>query len=229
MLDIVQRYTPVVNEILKDPPKEKRIVEVGGTGEGLGWYLPGYQIIDCDLEFVDNILPNTKPIKASGEKIPLSDNHAEIVVSVDTLEHLPTKRKQAKMIKEMLRVASKKVIIAVPTGRPGYETTKKFAQVYKQKYPGKHHQYLEQHIKYGHPEKEEILAMIEISGYKTKVRTKKNANNSFWLIYQKIYLNFPQLYHVLRYRRFCYLILRPIFPFFNLGSTMRTIFFVEKV
>ena len=51
MLDIIQRYTPIVKAILKDQPEDKKILEVGGTGEGIGWYLPDYQIIDCDIEF----------------------------------------------------------------------------------------------------------------------------------------------------------------------------------
>ena len=229
MLDIVQRYAPVVNEILKDPPKDKQILEIGGTGEGLGWYLPNYQIIDCDLEFVDKILPNTKPVKASGEKIPLPDNSAEIVVSVDTLEHLPTKKKQAKMIKEMLRVARKKVFLGVPTGEKSWQTVKEFAKMFYHKHPGQYYQYLEEHLEYGHPTKKEIISMISNSGYQTTIRTKNNTNNRLWLVYQKIFLEIPRLYHILRYRRFWYLILRPVFPFFNFGFTMRTIFFVEKV
>lgn len=227
MLDIIQRYAPVADEIRRFPPPDKRIVEVGGTGEGIGWYLPDFEIIDCDIDFVEKILANVKPIKVSGVKLPFPDDYVEVVVSVDMLEHLPSAKKQALAIREMLRVAKKKVILGIPCGEASFKTVKKFASMFYKKHPGQKYQYLEEHLNYGHPEKEEIIKMIKKSGFKVSIRTEENTNNRLWLLYQKIFLAIPQLYHILRYRKFWYDFLRPVFPLFSRGETLRTIFFIE--
>lgn len=229
MLDIIQRYAPVVNKISKSNLVKKRIVEVGGTGEGIGWYLPNYEIIDCDIKFVKRPLLNTKTIKISNEKIPLPNNFSDFVVSVDTLEHLSSREKQAKMIKEMLRVAKKQVILAVPTGIKSIEFHQKLFKFMRKRFPQKEFDYLEEHIKLGHPEQSDLLKMIKESGYKTKITLENNANLYCWLGFQKLYLYLPQLYHFFRYRRFIYMILRPLFSLFNFQPTLRTVFYIEKM
>ncbi|HUW21968.1 MAG TPA: class I SAM-dependent methyltransferase [Candidatus Bathyarchaeia archaeon] len=227
MLDVVARYAPVVNKIKKYPPKDKKIVEIGGTGEGLGFYLPNYQIYDCDIRFVENLLPNTNPVKGRGEKIPLPDNFAEIIVSVDTLEHLPTFRKRTQMIKEMIRVAARLVILAVPTGTKSKQAIEKFGQLFKAKYPNIDYQYLNEHLKYQPPENGEIIKTIKEAGIPVRVSIKKNTNIKVWLLFQRFYLRFPKLYLIFRYRRFWYHLLKPVFPLLNQGETLRTIFFVQ--
>lgn len=227
MLDKVQRYTPVVNAIKKERLKVKQIVEVGGTGEGIAFYLPDYEIVDCDIEFVKNIPPNVKPVKSKKEELPLPDNYTEIVVSIDMLEHLPTNDRRQKMVKEMLRVAKRKVILTVPTGKESLETIKKFGELFHKKYPRIKHEYLNEHLAYGHPQKEEIIEMIKNSGFTTEIRTEKNANIKLWLLFQKLYLNFPKLYLIFRYQRFWYHLLRPIIPLCNFGKTIRTIFYIN--
>jgi predicted SAM-dependent methyltransferase len=227
MLDIVQRYAPIVGAIKKNPPKEKKIIEVGGGGEGLGWYLPDYQIIDADIEFVKNILPNVKPIKAKAEKLPFKDNQVETVISVDVLEHLPTLKKKRTAIKEMLRVAKRDLILAVPTGKESLEIHKKLCDLVRRRYPKLKRHYLEEHLKYGHPEKEEVLKMIREAGFKTKIKIKKNANVHLWFLFHKIYLKIPQLYHFLRHRRFWHQVLKPVLPLLNFGPSIRTIFYIR--
>lgn len=228
MLDIVQRYAPIVKAILKDPPRDKKILEVGGTGEGIGWYLPDYQIIDCDIEFKKKILPNTKPIKVKGVKLPFPDDSYNIAVSVDMLEHLTTRKKQAQAIKEMLRVAKQKVFLAVPTGKESLQVHQEFYRFLKRRKTNQDYRYLKEHLKLGHPEKEEILRMIKESGFKVKVRTEKNANIWLWLVFQKIYTLFPKFYHLFKYRRFWYYFLSPTLPLLNFGPTIRTIFYIEQ-
>lgn len=119
MLDIIQRYAPIIDQIKKDSYTPKKIVEIGGGGEGIGSYLTDYQITDFDIIFVDPPLANTKIVKLTKnqKRIPLKNNSADIVVCVDTIEHLPTKIQKQHMINEILRIAKKKVYIAVPTGQ----------------------------------------------------------------------------------------------------------------
>jgi len=161
MLDIVQRYIPVVNAIKRARLKTKKIVEVGGTGEGVAFYLPDYEIIDCDIQFVKNILHNVTPIKNKGGRLPLPDNYVDILISVDMLEHLPIKKNREKMVKEMLRVAKSKVILTIPTGEKSLEAVRKFGELFHKKYPKIKNKYVIEHLTYGHPEKEEVINMIK--------------------------------------------------------------------
>jgi len=227
MLDIVQRYIPVVNAIKRARLKTKKIVEVGGTGEGVAFYLPDYEIIDCDIQFVKNILHNVTPIKNKGGRLPLPDNYVDILISVDMLEHLPIKKNREKMVKEMLRVAKSKVILTIPTGEKSLEAVRKFGELFHKKYPKIKNKYVIEHLTYGHPEKEEVINMIKNGGFKTIIHTQKNTNTTLWLLFQKFYIKFPKLYLIFRYRKFWYHILKPFSFLFNFGKTMRTIFYIE--
>lgn len=229
MLDIIQRYIPIVNGIKRVRLKTKKIVEVGGGGEGIGFYLPNYEIIDCDIQFVKNILPNVKLMKIKGGMLPLPDNYVDIVISVDMLEHLPTNEKRAKMIKEMLRIAKRNVFLAIPTGEESLKANEIFGKLFHKKYPHIKHKYVTEHLKFGHPEKDEVINMIKNSSFITKIRTKQNTNIKLWLLFQRLYLNFPKLYLLFRYRRLWYYLLKPFSPLFNLGKTMRTIFYIELI
>lgn len=227
MLDVVQRYAPVIDIVKKCKLKKKEIVEVGGTGEGASFYLPNYKIIDCDIEFVKDILPNVRPVKYKGRKLPLPDNYTDIVISVDMLEHLSNKKRQKEMVKEMLRVAKKTVVLGIPCGKESLAAIRKFGQWFRQKHPNVHYKYLDEHLAYGHPEREEIIQMIKDSGFKTEIRVKKNTNINLWLLFQKTYLTLPKLYLIFRYRKLWYYLLKPIFPFCNFGKTMRLIFHIN--
>lgn len=69
--------------------------------------------------------------------------------------------------------------------------------------------------------------MILNASPRAKVTLKDNANIKLWLIYQKLYRSIPQLWHIFKYKKTWYLILKPVLPFLNSGKTMRTIYFVE--
>ncbi|MCX6726060.1 MAG: class I SAM-dependent methyltransferase [Candidatus Shapirobacteria bacterium] len=227
MLDVVLRYIPLVRAVKKLNIKNKTIVEIGGSGEGIGFYLPNYKIIDCDISFVKNILPNVKPLINKNSTLPLPSNYSDIVVSTDMLEHLPTNHQRENMIKEMIRVAKKEVVLGVPVGSDSLNAIKIFGVWFKKRWPKLKNQYVTEHIKFGQPSEKDILQMIKNSNYKAKVLIQKNTNIKLWLLFQKFYLKFPKLYLIFRYRRFWYFILGPFYFLFNHGKTMRNIFLIN--
>jgi len=227
MLDVVLRYIPLVRAVKKLNIKPKRIVEVGGAGEGISFYLPDYEIIDCDISFVKNILPNVKPVKNKTSELPLPNNYVDILVSTDMLEHLSTYKQREKMVKEMLRVARKKVVLGVPVGKDSINAVKIFGLWFKKKWPKIKNQYVTEHMKYGQPLEKDILMMIKNSGFKNRVYIEKNTNIKLWLVFQRFYMRFPKLYLIFRYRRFWYHVLNPFSFLFNYGKTMRIIFFIN--
>ncbi len=207
MLDVVVRYSPIVRSIKKEHLKTKIVLEVGGGGEGIGYYLPDYQIVDCDINFSKTVLPNVKQVKYNGGKLPFPESSYDILVSVDVIEHIPSNIKRRKIINEMLRVARKKVIIAVPVGKNSLEAVKVFRKLYQEKHKGCNHKFAEEHIRYGHPSKKMIIQTIEKSKYKKRIYTENNTNITFWLLFQRIYLKLPWLYLIFKHRRLLYFIL----------------------
>ena len=228
MLDIIQRYAPIVDCIRKEKIKDKKIVEIGGSGEGIAYYLPSFEIIDCDIEFSKNILPNVKAIKIKKEKIPLPNNYADIVISVDVLEHIP-RHKREKLISEIFRIARRKVILAVPIGKESLDAVKKLDVLMSKKYNKKKDRYIKEHLKYGHPEVKEIIKIIKNLPIESKIKIKNNASIKLWLAFQKLYLSLPKLYLLFRYRRFSYFLFNPLIKISNFGQTMRKIFFIDLI
>ena len=105
--EVAIRYLPIVSEIKKFP-KDTKILEVGSGGLGIAPYL-GRLVVGLDNNFSGPSHPLLKQKKGKGEKIPFKDSSFDIVISVDTLEHVPSE-KRSLMIDEMLRVAHRECI-----------------------------------------------------------------------------------------------------------------------
>ncbi|MCJ7828091.1 hypothetical protein MUP65_03035, partial [Patescibacteria group bacterium] len=224
MLDIVQRYQPIVRLIKKHPPESKKILEVGGGGDGLGYYLPRFQIIDCDIQHSPTIPANTKPIIIKNEKLPFANNYSHTTVSIDTLEHIQDKRRRLAMIKELVRVTDKYLYLAVPTGEKSLEAHQKLKKHLLRFHPKKESHYLDEHLSFGHPEKEEILELLQMVAPKAKINTKQNGNIRLWLAFQKTYLALTRLYHLLKYRNFWRKLIGPVWSLTNRPPAIRTLF-----
>lgn len=84
-------------------------------------------------------------VVAAGTYLPFKNNSFDIVVSLDTIEHIPAKNR-LQFISENLRVAKKQVIIAAPMGTLNHQQAEVQLLI---AYPKDH--YLQEHIKYGLP------------------------------------------------------------------------------
>lgn len=227
MLDIVQRYQPIVRFINKNPPPERKVLEVGGGGDGLGYYLKKYEIVDCDLQHAASCPKNTRCVAIKNEKLPFANSYIHTTVCVDTLEHLPDDRKKLKLLQEIVRVTQKYLYLAVPTGQKSLLAHKRLKKHLVRFYPKRKNHYLEEHLKFGHPQKEKITELVRKAAPQAKILTQVNANIYLWLFFQKLYLALPQLYHLLKYRNFWRKTLTPFWWLFSQGSCLRTIYFIN--
>lgn len=84
-------------------------------------------------------------VVAAGTYLPFKNNNFDIVVSLDTIEHIPAKNR-LQFISENLRVAKKQVIIAAPMGTLAHQQAEAQLLI---ACPKDH--YLQEHIKYGLP------------------------------------------------------------------------------
>ena len=95
-------------------------------------------------------------IIAAGTHLPFKDKSFDIVVSLDTIEHVPAS-KRPQFLSEALRVAKKEIIIAAPMGTSAHQQAE--ANLLKN-YP--QDRYLQEHVKYGLPTLIDIKDWVKV-------------------------------------------------------------------
>lgn len=179
--EVALRYLPIVDEINKSS-KTATILDVGSGGLGIAPYLKRV-VTGIDLHFHKPYHPLLRRVKGSVLNLPFQNNNFDIVVCVDMLEHLD-KRLRKKAIMEMMRLAKKKLILAVPCGRLSYEQDRNLNQFYKKNY-GRSYHFLDEQESYGLPDKEDIIDMVTVcSGERNKeINLKVFGNENLHLRY----------------------------------------------
>jgi hypothetical protein len=126
------------------------ILDVGGEGR-LRLFLPKIRIVTANIKETD--------ICYSGNRLPLLDSSFDIVVSLDTIEHLP-KDKRASFLSELYRMSRKGFILCAPFGTLEH-------QAYEKEILGSgilecdSFNYLIEHVKFGLPRPEEVSEMAK--------------------------------------------------------------------
>jgi len=185
-IDRWSRYAHVANEIRKMKGKELSVLDVGSGGQGISSFLSSLRK-DCDLFLLDvrkdalKGLRKAHPVIGDGYKLPFIDKAFDVVVSVDTIEHIP-KSNRYTFFKELKRVYKKKIVITCPIQSDdgifqGRKYDIAFQHLYERNY-GVKEPNTAQHIAAGHPTIEEIKKVLPhsvIYGYK---------NCDVWLKYK---------------------------------------------
>jgi hypothetical protein len=139
------------------------ILDVGGFYEDNGVpILPARRFLPDDdltaLDVVDCDLPGY--VKGDWAALEFPDASFDLVVSVDTLEHIPRPRR-AEFWRELLRVARHGVIVLAPFGTPDVELAEELLFEYIKTELGAQHQQLKEHREYGLPRLDEWLSYLE--------------------------------------------------------------------
>jgi Methyltransferase domain len=138
------------------------VMDVGGRGHQLARFLPGASLSTA------NIVPPADFI-VGPDALPFADGQFEAVTSCDTLEHMPEERR-AEHIAELVRVASRRIVVCCPYGSPQKQEAERhigdvvFGQV------GINLSYLEEHLKYGFPREEDVVAMVRAAAPGATIR-----------------------------------------------------------
>ena len=165
--DEALRYLPISDYILKSDLEEPRILEIGSGVKGITPYIP-FGITGVDVSFNGEIAKKLKPVCLSGTGLPFPDNSFDYVISVDMLEHVP-ESDRPNVIKELLRVASRRVFLAVPCGKLAEAHDRFLDELYRQK-KGERYHFFQEHVDNGLPVKEGLVACIKSSAEKIGVR-----------------------------------------------------------
>ena len=111
------RYMPVISNLrkIREQNKNLKVLEVGSGSKGITRFFR-HPITGMDMEFQKHKNKYLKEvISSAAKKFPFKDNEFDVVISVDSIEHI-AKDKREKALMEMLRVSNKHIIITCPFG-----------------------------------------------------------------------------------------------------------------
>jgi len=126
------------------PDRPVRILDVGGSPTA--WkFLPEYEVITANLNVTEAI-----SLQSDGTRLSFQDNSFDVVITVDTLEHLPEHLRHT-FVDELLRVSADFVIITGPFANGYNEFSEATLNEYLTKAFDVHHHFLQEHLQNGLP------------------------------------------------------------------------------
>lgn len=177
-INLILRYAPIVKALKEIQRKNKnlKVLEVGSGTIGITRFYNG-EVIGVDIEAEAYGNPRLKFIKGSAVSLPFKDNSFDVVLSVDTLEHL-TRKEQIKMILEAYRVAKKYIMITYPVGFTKYH--EKMVKLWKQSHLVES---LKEHLHGGTPKGDEIEKALNGKKYRLVVEYGTGPRLAYYLNY----------------------------------------------
>lgn len=175
MFNQLLRYYPVIKII--DAISPNKILEVGSGSQGLGQYIHK-RFVGVDANFEDylnvpqSISPNLQAVRANGSYLPFQNNTFDLVICIDTLEHVPMCSRE-RLIVELVRVARGKIFLSFPSGDRALAVDERLHEFYKREkieVPG----WLIEHLHYEYPTFEYIQDILKRN--LLRFQTIKNEN-----------------------------------------------------
>ena len=160
--DQYQRYKMVqemVEGIRQSKPAPLRVLDVGGHPGQMISFLPDDEV------YVSDVVPCDLPTYAytDGLTLPFGDRSFDVVVSVDTLEHIPPERRE-RFLKELIRVSRDYIILAGPFADANISAAERILYDFVKNRLDYAHAFLEEHRRYGLPRWEEVRGFLEAEG-----------------------------------------------------------------
>lgn len=213
--EVAIRYLPIVAEI-RDK-KYQTVLEVGSGGLGIAPYLER-PVTGLDTSFSPPFFPLLSRVVGTGLKIPFADRSFDVVISVDTLEHVSASSR-LKIVAEMSRVAKKEIIVAVPTGEAARRQDEELNELYW-KIHGRTYPFLDEQLDHGLPSREEILKAMG-----DNVRVENNEPLALRKFLMSGWMQ-PGLFSKLFFWKVLLLFI-PLFKLFDQPPYYRTIFYKQ--
>jgi ubiquinone/menaquinone biosynthesis C-methylase UbiE len=209
------RYTHVIRALesfaATGVGKTTRVLEVAsGSRGGVAWALqePANGRELCLVDVSDDLLRDPRGgrawrVCANGCQLPFADNSFDVVISLDTVEHLPNSQRTY-FFKEMRRIARQAVIVTCPLqSGDGVFQARDFDLTLAQTITarrGTFPDWLREHLAQGHPTQKEICQLLpgaEIKGAESCSAWMRLAS-----LYQRNFLwMFAGIYYLLRVRK----------------------------
>src|SRR3989338_6798283 len=215
-INLILRYFPIakkLKEISKKSKKPLRVLEVGSGSIGITRFYNG-EVVGIDITPEEYKNPRLTFIKGSATSLPFSDSSFDVVISVDTLEHL-TRKDQIKMVLEAYRVSKKHIMLTYPVGFNKYH--ERILKNWKKSHLTKS---LEEHLRGGTAKGDEVPRALK--GRECTIKKEYGAHPA--LAY---YMNYLEQYFITKIlSRTILKIFLPIFK--RIKGDVRVYFFVAK-
>ncbi|MFH0892311.1 MAG: class I SAM-dependent methyltransferase [Candidatus Falkowbacteria bacterium] len=222
--DVAFRYLPVRDILKKEGLMEARILEVGSGDLGITPYIRR-EVVGLDIAF-DRPGPYLKALEYAGSGFPFPNDSFDLVLSVDSLEHVPADQRP-KMISEMIRAAGKAVVVVAPCGPSAAASDRELARYFKSIH-GKSDKFFDDHIYNGLPEKDAVVKMLEDGAArinkKITIQTRPLLNIRLRRFYMKRAIDPGILPSIIYYS---FLLLLPLKNRLNFGRCYRELFYVK--
>lgn len=154
--DTFERHKKIANLI----GNNFSILDIGGQLNALSQFLNAKKIVVANIEGSEE----KSDITYKKDKLPFKSNSFDIVCSIDVLEHIP-KRQRESFIKDIFKIATKKVVLSFPIGTPEHEKYEQQLESYLEK-KGRDVTYLKEHIKYKLPTESDLKTYLKDYDYK---------------------------------------------------------------
>ena len=214
-LEIALRYQPIA-DALADRPAGLRILDVGcGSKGGVTSYVPR-PAFGVDVTFDRERLqdhPLLIAVVASGSALPFADDSLDVVLCLDTLEHLTPADRRA-VVMEMARVvaANGLLIVGAPCCEAARAAEEEIALAFTRQ-TGRVHPKLGEHLEHAMWSAADLQALVEEAAAAHfdafRLRVVPNVNIQAWLFLRRLFdlgRPLPGLTHVQR------LALQPVYP-----------------
>ena len=152
----------------------KTILDVGGQLDALSQFTKGKKIT------VANVAGSQEKseVVLKGKKLPFKNDNFECVCAIDVLEHIEGPQREG-FVKELVRVASKTIILSFPIGTASHQAYEIETQKYLEK-RGIDVTYLKEHIKYKLPTVEQIRNICKDFDYQLTYSGNININRQLF-------------------------------------------------
>lgn len=156
----------IIEALRESPDHSFHVLDVGGGPSVTRLFLrPTDWIVSLDLR------PQAGPLTVVGDAtcLPFGDRTFDVVVTLDTLEHLPVTHR-SRMIDEIVRVARRGTVLIAPTASPEADTAEHILFEFIRVVLNVEHEQLREHLDNGLPELGTLEAYLHEIGYPYLVR-----------------------------------------------------------
>lgn|GEM_PF-983993 len=161
------RFVPVLRAL--DGMTPGRLLDVGSGSTGIAPLLPaGWTVVALDADFADYgalVTGTRRSPRVQGDvaALPFHDGAFDAVVAVDLLEHVPPARR-ARAVDELCRVASRRAVIACPTGDDARASDRRIRDALVAR-GATVPPWLDEHLDNGFPTRDELVACAARHGH----------------------------------------------------------------
>jgi ubiquinone/menaquinone biosynthesis C-methylase UbiE len=148
--------------------KSPVVLDVGGISPGKNGetaWIPVKKIFSGQAYVLDPVYFKGEGfIQGDGAGLPFKDNRFDVVSALDVMEHIPPERRET-VLKEMGRVSRDMILISAPMAGEHVEKAEEILSRQIKRLYGVVHTQLEEHKRYGLPDKETVSEVLKAQGF----------------------------------------------------------------